>query len=177
MPSHVLVVVDEAYLEFVRLDDPIDGLATYRAHSNVVLTRTFSKAYGLAAFRVGYAVGPAPLAGALRAVSLPFGVSSVAQAAAIASLASTEALFERVDALVAERTRVLAAVRDAGWQVPDAQGNFVWFELGERTAAFAAAADELGIVVRPIAGAGARVSIGETEANDRLITLAQTFPR
>ena len=177
VPPHVLVVVDEAYLEFVRMDDAIDGLATYRAHSNVVLTRTFSKAYGLAGFRVGYAVGPAALAGALRAVSLPFGVSSIAQAAAIASLASTVALFERVDALVAERSRVVAAVRDAGWELPDAQGNFVWFPLGERTTDFAAAADELGIVVRPFAGVGARVSIGETEANDRLITLAQTFPR
>ena len=176
IPSHVLVVVDEAYLEFVRMDNAIDGVATYRAHANVVLTRTFSKAYGLAGFRVGYAVGPAALAGALRAVSLPFGVSSIAQAAAIASLASTEALFERVDALVAERSRVLAAVREAGWDLPDAQGNFVWFPLGERTMEFAAAADEHGIVVRPFAGVGARVSIGEDEANDRLITLAQTFP-
>ncbi|MCW2834821.1 MAG: hisC [Nocardioides sp.] len=177
VPPHVLVVVDEAYLEFVRMDDPIDGIATYRTHSNVVLTRTFSKAYGLAGFRVGYAVGPAELAGALRAVSLPFGVSSVAQAAAIASLSATDALFERVDALVAERARVLSAVRDAGWELPDAQGNFIWFPLGERTMEFAAAADELGIVVRPFAGVGARVSIGEDEGNDRLIQLAQTFPR
>ena len=86
VPSHVLVVVDEAYLEFVRMDDAVDGIATYRRHDNVVLTRTFSKAYGLAGFRVGYAVAPAPIAAALRAVSLPFGVSTIAQAAAIASL-------------------------------------------------------------------------------------------
>ena len=70
-----------------------------------------------------------------------------------------------------------AVLRAAGWELPDAQGNFVWFALGEQTTKFAAAADELGIVVRPFAGVGARVSIGETEANDRLITLAQTFPR
>ena len=86
VPPHVLVVVDEAYVEFVRIDDPIDGLATYRAHHNVVVTRTFSKAYGLAGLRVGFAVAPTPIATALRAVSLPFGVSSVAQAAAVASL-------------------------------------------------------------------------------------------
>src|SRR6476659_2557221 len=86
VPPQVLVVVDEAYVEFVRLADAVDGVATYRRHDNVLLTRTFSKAYGLAGFRVGYAVGPAPLAGALRAVSLPFGVSGVAQAAALASL-------------------------------------------------------------------------------------------
>jgi len=169
VPPHVLVVVDEAYVEFVRTADPVDGLATYRGRDNVVLTRTFSKAYGLAGFRVGYAVAPAPIAAALRAVSLPFGVSTVAQAAAIASL------LERVEALVAERTRVVDGLRAAGWDVPEAQGNFVWFELGDRTLDFAAAADEAGIVVRPFAGDGCRVSIGETEANDRLIAVAAAF--
>ncbi|MDN4173316.1 histidinol-phosphate transaminase [Nocardioides sp. SOB77] len=176
VPSHVLVVVDEAYLEFVRMADPVDGLATYRRHANVVLTRTFSKAYGLAGFRVGYAVAPAPIAAALRAVSLPFGVSTVAQVAAIASLERRAELLERVETLVAERARVVAGLRERGWAVPEAQGNFVWFELGDRTADFALAADELGIVVRPFAGEGARVSIGEVEANDRLLRLATTFP-
>lgn len=175
VPEHVLVVVDEAYVEFVRMDDAVDGLATYRAHPNVVLFRTFSKAYGLAGFRVGYAVAQEPIAAALRAVSLPFGVSGVAQAAAIASLDAEAALLERVDALVAERTRVVLGLREAGWPVPDAQGNFVWFGLGERTAEFAAAADERGIVVRPFAGEGARVSVGEDEANDRLLELARSF--
>ena len=108
VPKHVLVVVDEAYVEFVRMADPIDGVATYQRHDNVLLTRTFSKAYGLAGFRVGYAVGPAPLAGALRAVSLPFGVSGVAQAAALASLDREPELLERVEALVGERARVVA---------------------------------------------------------------------
>lgn len=175
VPPHVLVVVDEAYVEFVRMADPIDGLATYRSHDNVLLTRTFSKAYGLAGFRVGYAVGPEPITGALRAVSLPFGVSSVAQAAAVASLAAEDALLERVDALVGERDRVVAGLRGVGWDVPDPQGNFVWFGLGDRTAEFAAAGDELGIVVRPFAGEGARVSIGEPEANDRVVELADRF--
>ena len=176
VPEEVLVVVDEAYLEFVRMDDQVDGLGTYRDHPNVVLFRTFSKAYGLAGFRVGYAVAQEPLAAALRAVSLPFGVSGVAQAAAIASLDAEAALLERVDALVAERSRVQAGLLEAGWEVPEAQGNFVWFQLGDRTADFAAAADELGIVVRPFAGEGARVSVGEDEANDRLLALARAFP-
>jgi len=175
VPPHVLVVVDEAYVEFVRMADAVDGLATYRRHDNVVLTRTFSKAYGLAGFRVGYAVGPAAIAGALRAVSLPFGVSTVAQAAAIASLEAEPQLLERVEALVGERTRVLSGLRAAGWDVPEAQGNFVWFELGDRTGDFAAAADAAGIVVRPFAGEGARVSIGEPEANDRLLAVAAEF--
>jgi histidinol-phosphate aminotransferase len=177
VPPHVLAVVDEAYVEFVRMDDAVDGLATYRARPNVVVTRTFSKAYGLAGFRVGYAVAHEPVAAALRAVSLPFGVSGVAQAAAIASLAAEDALLERVEALVAERDRVLAGVREAGWGVPDAQGNFLWFGVGDRAVELAAAADERGIVVRPFAGDGVRVSIGETEANDRVIALAHEFPR
>ncbi len=175
VPPHVLVVVDEAYVEFVRMADPVDGVATYARHENVVLTRTFSKAYGLAGFRVGYAVAPAPIAGALRAVSLPFGVSHVAQAAAVASLAAEDALLERVEALVGERDRVLAGLREAGWDVPDAQGNFVWFGLGDRAADFAAAADAAGIVVRPFAGDGVRASIGEPEGNDRLLAVARAF--
>ncbi|MEJ7832392.1 MAG: histidinol-phosphate transaminase [Nocardioides sp.] len=177
VPPQVVVVVDEAYLEFVRTPDAVDGLATYRAHPNVVLFRTFSKAYGLAGFRVGYAVAAEPVAAALRAVSLPFGVSGVAQAAAIASLEAEGELLERVGSLVAERARVVAGLRDAGWEVPDPQGNFVWFALGDRTADFAAAADEAGIVVRPFAGEGARASIGEPEANDRLLRLAASFDR
>jgi histidinol-phosphate aminotransferase len=120
---------------------------------------------------VGYAVGPAPLAGALRAVSLPFGVSGVAQAAAVASLEREPELLERVDALVLQRDRVVRGLADAGWRVPEPQGNFVWFELGERTLDFARAADEVGIVVRPFAGEGARVTVGEDEANDRLVDL------
>jgi histidinol-phosphate aminotransferase len=174
IPPQVLVVVDEAYVEFVRMADAVDGVSTYRRHDNVLLTRTFSKAYGLAGFRVGYAVGPPPLAGALRAVSLPFGVSAVAQAAAVASLEREAELLERVDALVAERDRVVAGLAEAGWQVPTPQGNFVWFELGDRTLEFAAAADEVGIVVRPFAGEGARVTVGEPEANDRLVRLVES---
>lgn len=173
IPPRVVVVVDEAYVEFVRMDDAVDGLATQARHPHVVLFRTFSKAYGLAGFRVGYAVAAPDVAAALRAVSLPFGVSSVAQAAAIASLAAEAELLERVDALVAERDRVATGLRESGWDVPDAQGNFFWFYLGEGTSDFAAAADEVGIVVRPFAGEGCRVSVGEAEANDRLLELAR----
>ncbi|HSU03346.1 MAG TPA: aminotransferase class I/II-fold pyridoxal phosphate-dependent enzyme, partial [Nocardioides sp.] len=175
VPTHVVVVVDEAYLEFVRMDDAIDGIATYRRHHNVVLTRTFSKAYGLAGFRVGYAVAPAPLAGALRAVSLPFGVSHVAQAAAIASLEAQDELFARVEDLVARRADLVTRLREVGWELPDAQGNFVWFPLGDRALDFAAACGEAGISVRPFAGAGVRVSIGETEAFDRVVEVAARF--
>jgi histidinol-phosphate aminotransferase len=176
VPEHVLVVVDEAYVEFVRMGDAVDGVATVRAHENVVASRTFSKAYGLAGFRVGYAVAAVPVATALRAVSLPFGVSNVAQAAAVASLRAEPDLLERVEALVAERDRVVKGLADVGLVVPEPQGNFVWFAAGDRTTDLAQAADALGIVIRPFAGDGARITIGEPEANDRVVELARTFP-
>jgi histidinol-phosphate aminotransferase len=175
VPSDVVVVVDEAYVEFVRRDDPVDSLSLAAAYPNVVVTRTFSKAYGLAGLRVGYAVAHPPVAAALRAVSLPFGVSGVAQAAAIASLAAEEQLLERVDALVEERSRVTAVLASQGWELPEAQGNFVWFPLGDRAVEFAEAAGEEGLSVRPFAGDGVRASIGETEANDRLFEVARRF--
>lgn len=175
VPAHVLVIVDEAYVEFVQMEDAVDGIELYRRYPNVVVTRTFSKAYGLANLRVGYAVARPSIAGALRAVSLPFGVSGVAQVAAIASLQAEDELLERVETLIVERARVVAGLREVGWNVPEAQGNFVWFALGERTAVFAAAADAAGIVVRPFAGEGVRASIGEREACDRLIELARSF--
>ena len=175
VPPHVLVVVDEAYREFVRIDDPVDAVDLYRDRENVVVMRTFAKAYGLAGFRVGYAVAPAPVAAAIRACALPFGVSSVAQAAAVASLEREAELLERVDGIVAERERVVAALRDQGFDVPDAQGNFVWLALGDRTLEFAQAADEAGVMVRPFAGDGARVSIGEPAGNDVLLSVTPRF--
>ena len=174
VPRHVVVAVDEAYVEFVRMPDRLDGLALLRDHPNVVVLRTFSKAYGLAGFRVGYAVAAPPIASALRAVSLPFGVSAVAQAAAVASLDAEAELLERVDAIAAERERFVAGLRDAGREVPDAQGNFVWFDLGERAADLVAAAEEVGVTVRGFAGEGVRVSVGEPEANDRIVELVRT---
>jgi histidinol-phosphate aminotransferase len=175
IPRDVLVVLDEAYVEFVRDEKIPDGLDVWRRHPNVALLRTFSKAYGLAGLRVGYTVAHEPLADAVRAAALPFGVSTIAQEAAIASLAAEAELLDRVEALVGERERVVAGLRDAGWAVPDAQGNFVWFGLGERTLDFAAACAAAGVIVRPFAGDGARCTIGEPEANDRLLAVAATF--
>jgi histidinol-phosphate aminotransferase len=175
IPTRVLVVVDEAYREFVRMDDPVDGLALCEGRDNVVLTRTFSKAHGLAGLRVGYAVAPPVIAHALRAVGLPFGVSGIAQAAAEESLKHEPALLARVDALVDERARVAAGLHGVGWDVPEPQGNFVWFALGERTLDFAAAADRAGVMVRPFAGEGCRASVAEPEANDLLVQVASRF--
>lgn len=171
VPPDVVVVVDEAYREFVRDDDVADGVELVRGRQNVVSLRTFSKAYGLAGLRVGYAVAPERLAQAIRKCALPFGVSSMAQVAAVASLDHEGALLERVATLVDERSRVVLKLRKQGWEVPDSQANFVWLGLSDDGAAeaFAAACSDAGVMVRPFAGDGVRITIGEPEANDVLL--------
>ncbi len=173
VPDQVLVVVDEAYREFVREDDPIDGLALASAHANVAVMRTFAKAYGLAGFRVGYAIAHEEVAAAVRACALPFGVSSVAQAAAVASLDAEAELLARVETIVAERARVVTALRAQGWVLPEPQGNFVWLPLGDRTPELVGLAEEAGITVRPFPGEGVRITIGELEANDLFLQVAE----
>jgi histidinol-phosphate aminotransferase len=177
VPADVLVVLDEAYREFVRDPDVPDALQVYRDRPNVAVLRTFSKAYGLAGLRVGFGVAHEPVAAALRKTAVPFGVSSVAQIAATASLQAEDELFERVEALVKERSRVVDALREQGWPVPASEANFVWLRLGEGTADFAAACEAAGVVVRPFAGEGVRVTVGETEANDIFLRVAADFRR
>jgi len=175
VPGDVLVVIDQAYVEFVTDEDAADALAMYAARPNVAVLRTFSKAYGLAGLRVGYAVAHEPVAEALRKAAVPFGVSTIAQQAAVASLDAFDELQVRVDALVAERLRVVRELRHQGWHLPETQANFVWLPLGADTLAFAAAAEKAGLVVRPFPGEGARCTIAETEANDRLLQVARDF--
>jgi histidinol-phosphate aminotransferase len=175
VPADLLVVVDEAYCEFVR--DPLvpDGVELYRGRPNVAVLRTFSKAYGLAGLRVGFAVAHPPVAEALNKTAVPFGVSTIAQVAAVASLAAEDELRTRVELLVKERDAMAAELADQGWQVPRSEANFVWLRLGERTDSFAAACAAAGVVVRPFSGEGVRVTVGETEATERFLAVSATF--
>lgn len=177
LPGNVLVILDEAYVEFVRDPAAADGLAVLAARSNIVLLRTFSKAYGLAGLRVGYAVARPRIAEGIRQASTPFGVSGVAQMAAIASLGVRAELDRRVDAVVAERTRMLDGLRGAGWTVPDSQANFVWLGLGDRALGFSEGCTRAGVLVRPFAGDGVRISVGEPEATDIVLEVAASDPR
>ncbi len=172
VPEDVLVVLDEAYVEFVRDLDAPDGLGLVRERGNVAILRTFSKAYGLAGLRVGYAIARPPVAAALRKAAVPFGVNVLAQTAALASLAAEAELLQRVQALVAERERVLAAWRALGWPVVPSGGNFFWLRLGDSTAEWARAAETRGVVVRAFPGEGVRVTIGEPAANDLLLAFS-----
>ncbi|MEU6885000.1 histidinol-phosphate transaminase [Streptomyces viridosporus] len=175
VPDDVLVVLDEAYREFIRDPEVPDGVAIYRERPNVCVLRTFSKAYGLAGLRVGFAIAHEPVAAALRKTAVPFGVSQIAQEAAIASLRAEDELIGRVGSLVCERNRVMDALRGQGWTVPESQANFVWLRLGERTVEFAQVCEQAGVVIRPFAGEGVRVTIGETEANDIFLKVAEGF--
>ncbi len=175
VPEHILVVIDEAYVEFVRDPEAVQGIEMYRRHQNVAVLRTFSKAHGLANLRVGYSIAHPEITRHLRVVATPFAVSTVAEQAAIASLDALDEVFERVQTVVDERERVAAALAEAGWDLPESQANFVWLPLGDEAVDFAAEAGKRALSVRAFAGEGVRVSIGEVEANDRFIELARDY--
>lgn len=175
VPPDVLVVLDEAYREFNRDPEVPDGIELYRERPNVSVLRTFSKAYGLAGLRIGFAVAHEPVAAALRKTAVPFGVSQLAQDAAVASLRAEDELLGRVDSLVQDRSRMVETLRGQGWTVPDTEANFVWLRLGERTVEFAAQCERAGVVVRPFAGEGVRVTVAETQANDLFLRTAAAY--
>jgi histidinol-phosphate aminotransferase len=175
VPPHILIAIDEAYVEYIRDGMLPDNLELSRARANIVVLRTFSKAYGMAGLRVGYAVGHPDLITALDQVYVPFSVTSVSQAAAIASLDAADELLARTDAVVAERSRVAAGLRDAGFTLPPSQANFVWLPLGPQTGDFVAQAADARVVVRPFAPDGVRVTIGAPEENDVLLRFARDW--
>jgi histidinol-phosphate aminotransferase len=118
-----------------------------------------------------------PVAAAVRKTMLPFAVNAIAQAAAIASLAAEPELLERVDAVVKERSRVRDELLAQGWSVPPTEANFVWLRLGEDTQDFAAVSARAGVAVRPFGAEGARISIGDHDANDEFLAVARAYPR
>lgn len=170
VPPHILVALDEAYFEYNRSD--ADGIELFRGRPNVVVLRTFSKAYGLAGIRVGYAVADPAVIAALGKVHIPFSVSAVAQTAAIASLAAADELLTRTDAVIAERTRVRAGLLAAGFEVLESAANFVYLPLGSRSARFAEASAEAGVLLRQYGEEGVRITIGDPSENDAFLAFA-----
>jgi histidinol-phosphate aminotransferase len=179
VPDHIMIVLDEAYAEFITDPEGLRGLHAMAERPNVVVLRTFSKAYGLAGFRVGYCVADPQVAAAVRAVALPFGVSIAAQAAVIASLDAEALLLDRVAELVKARDALAVGLRDLGFEIPDAQGNFVWLPGGPQTDSYAAAFARAGVAVRPYASGGdwdgLRITVGEPAANALVLEVAATF--
>ena len=172
IPDDVVVLVDEAYREFAdpALGDPVTDLLP--RFDNVAVARTFSKAYGLASLRVGYVAAHPEVVSAIDKCLIPFNVNGLAQAAALAAL-SDEAAAEaqaNIDAIKAERSRIVATLTADGWELPDAQANFVWMQLGDRTDEVCVGLERRGVVVRPFSGVGIRITIGTPAQNNHFLT-------
>lgn len=181
VPQDTLVVLDEAYREFVTDPDAVRGEDVLGLHENLVVLRTFSKAYGLAGLRIGYGVGNPSILAAAASVAIPLSITGVAETAARASLlpeARTE-LQQRIAQLVQRRDELAERLRELGLDVPDAQGNFVWIPEQGRggselsASALAAAFAEQGTLVRPFPGLGVRVSVGEDESIAEVLRIVQ----
>lgn len=168
VPPTVLVVLDEAYIEFVNDPNAVRGLGLLDAYPNLVVLRTFSKAYGLAGLRIGYGVGPEYVLDAARAVAIPLSVTEPAQVAALVSLDHEAELMRRVGRLNLLRDRIWAGLLRQGWDTPEPHGNFVWLQVGARAQEAADLLMTRGLVVRAL-GDGLRVSVGEDESVDMLL--------
>ncbi len=140
-PDHVTIVLDEAYAEFQLHDDPDAGADLTRAFPNLVVLRTFSKVYGLAGLRCGYAIGSAKFRAAVDAVRQPFSVNLLAQAAAAEALLHADDVAERIERTIAERVFVESGIADLGLSAPESHANFAWIDLGDR--------DEAEVVTPP----------------------------
>jgi histidinol-phosphate aminotransferase len=175
VPDHVTVLVDEAYVEFQLDDDPDDTVDLRTRFSNLVLLRTFSKVYGLAGLRVGYALCSPQFRAAVDAVRQPFSVNALAQAAAAEAIRHQDDVLDRVEANLIARVTVEEGVRDLGFATTDSQANFSWIDLGDNDETeVVAALAERGILVRagtPLGGPGhIRVSYGTSAENTRFLT-------
>ncbi len=163
LPSSVLAVLDEAYVDYADVvDRPAGGVpAELAARPNVAVLRTFSKAHGLAGLRVGYLVADPMISAAVRSVSTPFPVSAPAIAAAICSLEHPDWVRDRVLATRRERDAVRALLTAHGYPVLPSQANFVWTALGAAALDFAEFAAAHGVLVRPFADEGVRITVGD----------------
>jgi histidinol-phosphate aminotransferase len=173
VPEQVLVVVDEAYAEFADAPDHASALPLCARHPNLVVTRTFSKAYALAGLRVGYAVAHPDLVAVMERVRESFNVNALGLAAATAALSDAEHLRASIEGNSRERASLAHALRSRGTFVHPSQTNFLLVEFGPDTARIEAALVARGVVLRPMAGYGLpdclRITVGTAEQNGRLL--------
>jgi histidinol-phosphate aminotransferase len=174
VPAHVTIVLDEAYIEFQANDDPDLTLDLLADFPNLVLMRTFSKVYGLAGLRVGYAIGSAKFRAAVDAVRQPFSVNALAQAAGAEAVLHSDDVARRVEANIGGRVQVESGLDELGVAHSESQTNFSWIDLGDADEAeVVAALAERSIAVRPGSPLGdpghLRVSYGHPAENERLL--------
>jgi len=172
VPADTLVVLDEAYRDFVDDPDVPDGVDLLPRYPNVAVLRTLSKAQGLAALRIGYSVAAEHISAPTRDCAIPFSVTAVAEAAALATLDDPEPVRQQVRTLTRERARLRAGLRSIGMPVPASQGNFLWLPFGEASEEFEQQCTAHGLRVRTYPGEGVRVTIGHRDANDLVSRLA-----
>lgn len=169
LPESVLVVVDEAYHEFVVDTSYQTALPLALTRPNVVVLRTFSKIYALAGLRVGYAVAAPELITELRKVQAPLTVSRVAQAGALASLGQPDELARRRDENAARRHHLTGALAERDITLADSHTNFVYFDLGDEAERIVADMTAKGVLIRPMSGGWVRATIGNDEENRRFV--------
>jgi histidinol-phosphate aminotransferase len=172
-PDGVLVVLDEAYIHYAVSVGLRDSVAAYRKRKNMLILRTFSKVYGLAGLRIGYAIGTTPLLSALNKLKTPFNTSGVAQAAALAALDDAEHVARCIETNATERARLCAGLTEMGLRPVTSEANFVFMEVGPDAGKISDELLHMGVIVRPLAWMGfpeaIRVSVGTAEENGKFL--------
>jgi len=169
-------VLDEAYNEYLPVDKRYDSVAWLREFPNLIISRTFSKAYGLAGLRVGYAFAHAQVADMMNRVRQPFNVNSVAQAAAAAALQDTDFVQQTFEANLRGMKRIVDGLTRLGLEHIPSFGNFVSFRIKDAARIYRRLL-ELGVIVRPVANYAMpdylRVSIGLDSENEKFLSALQ----
>lgn len=168
VPRDIVVVVDEAYAEYVTASDYRSFVDTAAGRSNLLVMRTFSKIYGLAGLRVGYGIGSRELISSLRRTQAPFSVTSAGQAAALEALKHQDRVAQRRDTNAIQRAVLVAGLRDLGFSPATTQANFVYFEPESSASGMGDALLRRGEIIR-VLGDGIRVTVGSPEENSRFI--------
>ena len=170
VPSEVIVVMDEAYIHYADASDYPDSLELRGERERLIVLRTFSKVYGLAGLRVGYGIAPAELIDYLGRVRMPFNVTSLGQAAALAALDDREHIQRSVRMNQKERSRVARALAELGFTPPPSQANFLFLDLGRPGRPVYEELLRLGVIVRPFGDTNyLRVTLGKPEQNNRFL--------
>jgi len=180
LPEDILVVMDEAYYDYVDAKDYPDSLALRKHRNTIIVLRTFSKFYSLAAVRIGYAIADPAVIKTLHQIRQPFNVNRVAQAAGLAALEVADELRPMARETIEERGRVREVMLSLGLECPVSQANFVFVDLGDRTTDLFQEMYDRGVVVRRMGQFGSsrntyRITIGTVEENNRLITAARAI--
>jgi len=181
VPPHVLVVLDEAYCDYIERRDYSRSVDLVRRGANLVVLRTFSKVYGLAGLRIGYGLGPARLLDEINKIRGPFNTSGVAQAAALAALEDREHVRRSIDSNRAGLAQLAAGLKELGVHCIPSMANFILAEFGYDTEPLCEELTKRGVIVRPMRWMGfpaaIRISVGTREENERFLdALAELHP-